>query len=234
MLIAFSTRNPEREYPVKKKPINTLRIAIHLFGLFPLLQIGFYTLTDNLTFNPIQFLTQQLGFHALNLLIASLAVTPIVTLTGWRQLIKHRRTVGLYAAFYAGMHFIMFAGIDYALDLNEINRQIVEKPYILMGFTAGLILLALTLTSTKASMKRMGKSWQSLHRGVYLVGIIVIIHYAWALKGNITSLSGDVLDPLLKGLLVTLLLVLRIPAVRKWAAGLRQRIKLPRALPARS
>ncbi len=213
---------------MKKKPLDYLRIAVHLVGLNPLLQVGFYALTDNLTINPIQFLTKFLGFNAMNLLIASLAVTPIVTLTGWRQLIKHRRTIGLYAAFYAGLHFLMFAGVDYAFDLNEINRQIVEKPYILMGFTAGLILLALTLTSTKASMKQLGKSWQGLHRMVYLAGIIVIIHYAWALKGNITALSGDVIDPLVKGTLTALLLILRIPPVRRWAAGLRQNIRWPR------
>lgn len=212
----------------KNTPPDLLRIAIHLIGLNPLLQVGFYALTDNLTINPIQFLTKFLGFHALNLLILSLAVTPIVTLTGWRALIRHRRTLGLYAAFLAGLHFLMFAGVDYAFDLAEINRQIVEKPYILMGFTAGLILLALTITSTKASMKQLGKSWQSLHRLVYLAGIIVIIHYAWALKGSLTTLSGDVLDPLLKGGLVALLLILRIPPVRRWAAGLRQRIHWPR------
>lgn len=214
---------------MKKKPLDFLRIAAHLVGLNPLLQVIFYTLTDNLTINPIQFLTKFLGFHALNMLILSLAVTPIVTLTGWRQLIKHRRTIGLYAAFYAGLHFLMFVGVDYAFDLAEINRQIVEKPYILMGFTAGLILLALTLTSTKASMKQLGKSWQGLHRMVYLAGIIVIIHYAWALKGNITTLSGDVIDPLVKGTLTALLLILRIPPVRRWASGLRQRIRLPRS-----
>ncbi len=210
---------------MKTKPLDILRIAIHLIGLNPLLQVGFYALTNNLTINPIQFLTKFLGFHALNLLILSLAVTPVVTLTGWRALIRHRRTLGLYAAFYAGLHFLMFAGVDYAFDLSEINRQIVEKPYILMGFAAGLILLALTLTSTKAAMKQLGKSWQALHRLAYLAGVIVIIHYAWALKGNLATLSGEVLDPLLKGLLTALLLILRIPPVRRWAAGLRQRIR---------
>jgi sulfoxide reductase heme-binding subunit YedZ len=198
-----------------------LQIGVHGLGGLPLARILFDALTGGLSVNPIQDITQRLGRAALYLLIACLAVTPLNTLLGWRALIRHRRALGLYAFLYAALHFTMFAAVDYGLDLQEISRQTVEKPYILMGITAGSILLALAITSFKWWMRQMGKGWQSLHRLVYLAGIVVIIHYAWAKKGNLFTLSGDILAPLLWGLLLVILLVLRLPAIRKWASGLR-------------
>ena len=200
-----------------------LRIGVHVLGGLPLARILFDALTGGLSVNPIQDITQRLGRGALYLLAASLAVTPLNTLFGWRALLRHRRALGLYAFLYAALHFTMFAAIDYGLDLQEIGRQTVEKPYILMGVTAGSILLALAITSFKWWMRQMGKGWQSLHRLIYLAGIVVIIHYAWAKKGNLFTLSGDVLAPLLWGLLLIILLFLRLPAIRKWASSLRQR-----------
>ena len=199
-----------------------LRIGVHVLGWLPLARILFEALTGGLSVNPIQDITQRLGRAALYLLVASMAVTPLNTLFGWRALLRHRRALGLYAFLYAALHFTMFAAVDYGLDLREIGRQTVEKPYILMGVTAGSILLALAITSFKWWMRQMGKGWQSLHRLVYLAGIVVIIHYAWAKKGNLFTLSGDILAPLLWGLLLAILLVLRLPAIRKWASGLRQ------------
>jgi len=205
-----------------KIKLDGLRIGIHLTGLLSLFQLGFIWLNRGLTANPIQFIEQHLGRSAVYMLVLTLAVTPLVTLTGWRTLPKHRRTLGLYAFFYFLLHFLTFAVLDYGLDWREILRLSVEKPFIVVGLLSGSILLLLAITSFKFWMKRLGKNWKNLHKTVYLADGLVILHYAWAVKGSLTSLSGNILQPLLMGLLVTLLLILRIPPIRRWAASLRQ------------
>jgi sulfoxide reductase heme-binding subunit YedZ len=167
---------------------------------------------------------QRLGRVALYFLIASLACTPIVTLTGWREPIKRRRALGLYAFMYASLHFMVFAGVDYGLDFPQLAKLTSEKPFILLGLTAGLILLALAITSFKWWMRQMGKGWQNLHRTIYLGGIIVVIHFAMARKANIATLSGDIIQPLLIGILLAILLLLRLPVIRRLASGLRQKL----------
>lgn len=207
--------------------IDWRRIGVHIVGLSGLFQLGLRWLTHDLTANPIQFIEQSLGRAAANMLVLTLAVTPVVTLTGWKTLPRRRRTFGLYAFFYFLLHFLTFAVLDYGLDWREILRLTREKPFIWVGLLAGLILLALAVTSTKFWMKHLGKNWKRLHKTVYLACGLVILHYAWALKGSLITLSGDILRPLAIGLLVILLLILRIPPVRKWAASLKTRITWP-------
>jgi sulfoxide reductase heme-binding subunit YedZ len=209
---------------MKKARFTPLQIAVHILGWLPLGITVFDGFMNNLSVNPIQDIEQRLGRYALYFLIASLACTPLNTLFGWREMIKRRRALGLYAFMYAAMHVTFFVGVDYGFDLGEILRQVVEKPYILMGLTAACILLPLAITSFQWFKKKMGRGWQSLHRMVYLAGIVVIIHYAWSKKGDLFSLSGDIVRPLLLGLLVAILLIFRIPVVRQRVAGLRQRV----------
>lgn len=199
---------------LRDKP-DWLRIGVYGIGLFALARLAYLWGFGSLTANPIQFVEQYLGRTALNLLVLSLAVTPVVSLTRWRALIPHRRTLGLYAFLYFALHLLTFVVLDYGLDWGEILRLTVEKPFILVGLLAGLILLALAATSFKYWMKRLGKNWKRLHKTVYLASGLVILHYAWAVKGSLTNLSGDILRPLGFGLLVVILLVLRIPAVRR-------------------
>ncbi len=208
----------------KLKP-DWLRLGIHLVGLFALIQLVVIAQTSGLTANPIQFIEQRLGRAAANLLVLTLAITPIVTLTGWRALSKYRRTLGLYAFFYFTLHFLTFAVVDYGLDWREILLLTGEKPFIFVGLSAGLILLALAITSFPYWMKRLGRNWKLLHKTVYLASILVVLHYAWALKGSLSTMSGDIVRPLAMGLIVALLLVLRIPSVRRWVITLRQRIR---------
>ena len=154
----------------------------------------------------------------------TLAVTPIVTLTGWKKLPKHRRTLGLYTFLYFILHFLTFAVLDYGLNWGEILNLMVEKRYITVGLLAGLILLALAATSFKYWMKRLGKNWKRLHKSVYLASGLVILHYAWALKGSLTTLSGDIQRPLMMGMVIVILLILRFPPVRRWVASFRQNL----------
>ncbi|MCI0521127.1 MAG: ferric reductase-like transmembrane domain-containing protein [Chloroflexi bacterium] len=210
------------------------RIFAHAVGLLGLLQLLLNAALDRLTANPIQFIEISLGRAALYMLALSLAVTPWETLTGWRGLHKARRTWGLYAFFYFALHSSTFIVVDYGLDWNELLRQPAEKPFILVGLAAGLILLALTVTSFKYWKKRLGKGWKWLHRTVYLAAGLVIVHYAWSVKGTLSDLSGNILRPLLMGALIAFLLLLRLPPVRRWAAAGYVQIRLRRILPFRS
>jgi len=209
--------------PAAKSRIDWVRIGVHAIGLAGLFQLTYFWLASQLTVNPIQFIEQHLGRTALYMLLVTLAVTPVVTITGWKALPKHRRTFGLYTFGYFFLHFLTFAVLDYGLDMREILRLTGEKPFIWVGLLAGLILLALAVTSFKYWMKLLGKNWKRLHKTVYLAGVLVMMHYAWALKGSLTTLSGDIVRPLAMAALLTLLLILRIPAVRRLVSRRRYR-----------
>ena len=189
--------------------------AVHIGALLPLMLLLFDWTRDNLTFNPIQALELRTGKYALVLLILALACTPLNTVFGFRQALKVRRALGLYAFFYASIHFLIFIGLDYQFDLALLQEAIFEKKYALVGFTAGLILLSLAITSTRGWMKRLGKTWTRLHKFVYLAGILVIVHYVWLVK-------SDIRTPLLYGALVLVLLILRIPYFRRSVSRIRQ------------
>ncbi|MFH2103998.1 MAG: protein-methionine-sulfoxide reductase heme-binding subunit MsrQ [Chloroflexota bacterium] len=207
-----------------------MQVSIHLLGWLLLARIVLDYYSNALTINPIQEVTQRLGRLAAYFLIASLAATPLHTLFGWREMLKRRRALGLYAFMYASLHALMFIGVDYGFNLGELNTILLKKPYALMGMTTFFILLPLAITSFKWFMKKMGRGWINLHRLVYLAALVDIIHFAWAKKGNLLALSGDILQPLLLGILVVLLLVLRIPPVRRWASGFRQKFSRQRRI----
>jgi sulfoxide reductase heme-binding subunit YedZ len=186
-------------------------------------------LLGNLTINPIQAATQRTGKYALIFLILSLACTPLNTLFGMRQVLAQRRWLGLYAFMFAAIHLTIFIGWDYGFDFSLLSIEFLQKRYVIVGSAAFLILFPLAITSFRWWLKRLGKKWKWLHRLVYLAGGLVIIHYAWAKKGDLFRLQGDIWQPLLFGLLLIFLLVLRIPPVRKFASSLRTRIKRKRA-----
>jgi sulfoxide reductase heme-binding subunit YedZ len=189
--------------------------VVHIAAWLPLILLIFNWTRDDLTFNPIQALELRTGKYALVLLILALACTPINTIFGFRQSLKVRRALGLYAFMYASIHFLIFIGLDYQFDLSLLKEAIFEKKYALVGFAAGLILLSLAITSTRGWMKRLGKKWTRLHKFIYLAGILVIVHYVWLVK-------SDIRIPLLYGALVAILLILRIPSIRRAVSRIRQ------------
>lgn len=204
------------------EPAGLLRVAAHIlaWGLLAWLVWSFF---DD-PINPIQATIQRSGYYALVFLVLSLAATPLNTWFGFRPALKVRRTLGLFAFMFAGLHFLTFSVIDYGLDWNLLRGAIFEKPYILIGLTSLTILLALAITSFRWWMKRMGKNWQRLHRLVYLAAPLVVVHYSWSIKGDVLRLQGDILQPLAYGLVVVLLLISRLPAVRRAAVSLRYRL----------
>ncbi|MEP0807284.1 MAG: sulfoxide reductase heme-binding subunit YedZ [Chloroflexota bacterium] len=201
-----------------------LQVAVHGYAWSVLVILVFQFFTDNLTANPIQALEQRTGRHALTLLVLSLACTPLNTLFKWNELLKRRRALGLYAFLYAVIHVLIFLHLDYGLAWSLIAQTIFEKPFIVMGVISFLLLIPLAWTSFDIWKKRLGKTWKRIHQTVYLIAPLVVLHYAWSKKGDFFALQGEILRPLTYGLVVVLLLILRIPQVRKAAASLRDRI----------
>lgn len=193
---------------------NWLRVTVHLGAWLPLVWMGVDAFQGNLTANPIQAAILRTGKPALVLLISSLACTPLSSIFKLRQALLVRRTLGLYAFFYASLHFLIFLGLDYGFNLPLLQEAIFEKRFALVGFSAWIILLPLAMTSTKGWMKRLGKNWKHLHRLVYLAGILAVVHFVWLVK-------SDIREPLSWGAVLLLLLIARISWVRRRVMALR-------------
>ncbi len=198
-----------------------MRVIVHSAGLFPLTLIGISVLRGSLSVNPIQDIEQRFGRTAFYFLVATLACRPLSTVFGWYALLRYRRTLGLYSFFYASLHFFVFAGLDYGFNLPEIGKLITEKPFILLGLLSGSILLALAITSFDWWKKKLRRKWTYLHRLVYLAGLMTVVHYGWAKKGDLFNLRGDILYPVLWGIMIVILLIMRIPMMRKFTSNLR-------------
>lgn len=209
------------------KRYTPLQIAIHLYAWSALVRLIIDYFNDNLTANPIQALEQRTGRHAITLLVLALACTPLNNLFGWRELIKRRRALGLYAFLYATIHVIIFVDLDYGLAWSFILQTIVEKPYILVGVATFLMLIPLAVTSFDIWKKRLGKNWKRLHQMIYLIAPLAALHYAWGKKGDFFALRGDIIRPLIYSVIIILLLITRIPQVRKALASVRDRIVVP-------
>ena len=206
------------------KRFTPLQVAIHLYAWSALVLLIFDFITDNLTANPIQAMEQRTGRHAITLLVLSLACTPLNNLFGWRELIKRRRALGLYAFLYATIHVIIFVDLDYGLAWSLIVQTILEKPYIVVGVISFLMLVPLAFTSFDIWKKRLGKNWKRLHQTIYLIAPLVVLHYAWGKKGDFFRLQGEIIRPLIYAVIVILLLLMRLPQVRKALASFRDRI----------
>jgi sulfoxide reductase heme-binding subunit YedZ len=200
-----------------------LQIAIHVYAWSALVWIIIQMLTGTFSINPIQELEQRTGRHAITLLVLSLLCTPLNTLFRWNEPLKRRRTLGLYAFMYATIHVIIFVDLDYGLAWSQIAQTILQKPYIIVGVITFLMLIPLAFTSFDIWKKRLRKNWKRLHQIVYLIAPLAVLHYAWSKKGDFFALSGDIVRPLIYGLVVVIFLVLRIPAVKRGIASLPTR-----------
>lgn len=206
------------------KKLTLLQVGVHLAGWIPLAQVILDYFARRLTANPIQAIEQRTGIQALTFLMFSLACTPLGSVLGWKELYLRRKALGNYAFMYAAIHLATFVGLDYGFDFETILRDTGTKWYILIGLAAFLLLLPLAITSFKYWMKRLGKNWKRLHRLVYVISPLVILHFLLSVKGDLTRLQGNLAQPMLYGLVVGLLLILRIPSIKNGLIGLRTRL----------
>ena len=195
------------------------QIFVHLAALAPLAVLLWDMWQGNLSVNPIQDITFRTGKAAMVILVATLAATPVHILSGYTGALKVRRALGLYAFLYAVLHFLTYAWLDYDWDLRLIGLEITEKLYVLVGFAAFLILIPLAITSTKGWQRRLKKGWKKLHRWVYAAGVLVMLHYIWVQK-------ADIRQPLAWTALLALLLILRVPGVRRRVQRGRKKLRM--------
>lgn len=163
-----------------------LKPLVFILCSIPAGQLAYQAWTGDLGVNPIEFITRFTGSWALIILITSLAVTPLRRITGWNELIKFRRMLGLFAFFYALLHFSTYLVLDLFFDFRAIAKDILKRPYITAGFIAFVVLIPLAITSTAAMIRRLGKRWQQLHRLVYVAAIAGVIHFYWLVKADIS------------------------------------------------
>ena len=180
-----------------KKRFPWLRILVHLLAWLPLGFLIYDFYANKLTINPVQDLEQILGRIAIYWMVATLAVTPLYTLTGLPDLPGRRRAVGLYAFLYTCLHLLVFFGLDYAFNLTQAWNLVIGKVYLLVGTLAVFLLIPLAVTSFDYFIRKMGKNWKRLHWLVYPAVVVSILHYALAQKGDLFTLRGNILRPFL-------------------------------------
>lgn len=173
-------------------------------------------LIGDLGANPLDRVTDVTGQWGLRLLLLTLAITPLRRLTGWTWLQRFRRPLGLSAFFYVTLHFATWVGLDQEFLWANIVADIAKRPFVTVGFLAWLLLVPLALTSTRGMMRRLGRRWQQLHRAVYLVAVLGVLHYAWLVK-------ADLLEPLIYAGVLFVLLALRWRPVSQRMSRLRSR-----------
>ena len=188
--------------------------ALGLFGL-------------SLGADPVKKLEHECGKTALNLLMITLSVTPVRSLTGLPQLLRLRRMLGLFAFFYAVVHFTIYLVLDLELNFRLLGADIAKRPYITIGFTALVLLVPLALTSTNGMMRRLGARWQRLHRLIYPIAALAVWHFYWQVK-------RDVREPLLYLGILALLLGYRLLRWQRLPADAHPRAAAPGALTSRS
>lgn len=168
--------------------------------------------SDQLGVNPVETLSHRTGDWSLRFLLLTLAVTPLRRLTGWNGAQRFRRMLGLFAFFYASLHFLVYLVFDQFFDLTAILADIAKRPYITVGFAAFVLLIPLAVTSTQRMIKRLGRSWTRLHRLVYLIAVLGVLHYLWLVK-------ADLREPLLYAAILGVLLGYRLWWWRMRRAG---------------
>ncbi len=186
-----------------------LKMVIFVAALLPLLRVVYLGFQDRLGANPIEFVTRASGDWTLYFLCLTLAVTPARWLTGINSLLKFRRMLGLYTFFYACLHFLCFLWFDHFFDLEEMWRDVLKRPFITVGFAAFVLLVPLAATSPDRIRRWLGRRWAPLHRLIYLIAVLAILHFWWMRAGK-----NNFGDPLLFGAILALLLGSRL--VFRW------------------
>jgi methionine sulfoxide reductase heme-binding subunit len=193
--------------PTRKRDgwVAPAKIAVFVAALYPLARIVFFGFTGHLGANPIEFITRSTGLWTLVYLCITLAVTPLRRMTGVNALLRFRRMLGLYAFFYAALHFTTYLWFDKWFDLADILKDIGKRPFITVGFAAFLLLIPLAATSPRAAARKLGRHWQTLHRAIYLIGALAILHFWWMKAGK-----HDLFLPKLYGAIMIALLGWRL------------------------
>lgn len=191
---------------MQQRQVSWIKAFVFALSLLPFARLVGFAATDRLGANPIEFITRNSGDWTLYFLCMTLAVTPLRRVSGWNWLVRLRRMLGLFAFFYASLHFTTFLWFDHFFDLVDMWRDVLKRPFITIGFIAFVLLIPLALTSHDRMIRWIGgKRWQYLHRAIYLIAPLGVLHFWWMKAGK-----NDFAEPLWGGLIVALLLLARV------------------------
>ena len=181
---------------------------VHLLCLVPFSLLLWAAFNDLLGANPVEKLTHETGDWTLRLLLVTLSLSPLRQWTGQASFIRFRRMLGLYTFFYGCCHFSIWFIADHSLNLGDMIEDIIKRPYITLGFSALMLMLPLAITSNQAMIRRLGKSWKTLHHLVYLVILLGILHFIWLTR-------ADYLEPSIYAIIAMILLAHRLGPVKR-------------------
>ena len=184
--------------------------VVHLLCLVPFSALLWAAFNDGPGANPVEKLTHETGEWTLRLLLITLSISPLRQWTGQAAFVRFRRMLGLYTFFYGCCHFFFFFIADHSLDLAGMIEDIVERPYITLGFSALMLMLPLAITSNQAMIRRLGKKWKTLHQLVYLVISLGILHFVWLVK-------ADYLEPTIYAIIALILLAHRVGPIKRFS-----------------
>ena len=183
---------------------------VFMLCLLPLSSIVWRILFGDLGANPVETITHATGDWTLRFLLITLAISPFRQWFGLSALLRFRRMLGLYVFFYACFHFSIWFIADHSLDFGEMIEDIIKRPYITFGFSALMLLIPLAITSNNAMLRKLGKNWKKLHRLVYLIVVLGVLHYLWLVK-------ADYLEPGIYAFIAGVLLLQRLNIKKRWA-----------------
>jgi len=181
---------------------------IFILSLWPLLSISINIFQDTLGANPIEFIERHFGKWTLIFLCLTLSMTPLRRITNISQWILYRRMLGLFVFFYASIHLLCYIALDYHFDWVDIKNDIIKHRYVLVGFLGWLLLLPLAITSSDKMIRKLKANWKLLHRLIYVIAILGVLHFIWLVKKDIT-------EPLIYAAIVSILLILRLNIFRR-------------------
>lgn len=165
--------------------LRTLKVVVWLLAMLPFARLMYLGATAQFGANPLEFVTRSTGTWTLVMLCVTLAITPLRRITGWNWLLRLRRMLGLFAFFYAVQHFLLWLAVDRGFDIAYIVKDIAKRPFITVGFAAFVLMIPLAATSANAMVRWLGgKRWQALHRLVYLIAVLAILHFWWHKAGK--------------------------------------------------
>ncbi len=165
-------------------PLRTIKIVLFVVGLLPLLRWVYLGVTNDLTANPVEFLTRSSGTWTLVTLLVTLSITPLRIMLKQPVLLQVRRMCGLFAFFYVCLHLTTYVWWDQWFDVFAIVNDVIKRPFITVGFGAFVLLIPLAVTSTKGWMRRLGRKWATLHKLIYLIVVLGLLHYWWQKAGK--------------------------------------------------
>lgn len=186
-----------------KKQIAAIKAMLFLLCLVPLLRLVWLAINDDLSANPIEFIERSTGFWSLFILLSTLSLSPIRLLTGRAWQLQLRRMLGLSMFFYACLHIASYLWLDYSFNWADIVKDIIKHPYVLVGASAFILTLPLAITSNNLMMKLLRQRWKQLHKIVYLIAILGVVHFLWLVK-------KDIREPLFYMAVLALLLGVRL------------------------